>query len=308
MSYDGADGFGIAVLITCHNRCATTLVALDCLYSQVLDGVIQLQTYLVDDGCTDDTAISVAQRFPKVRLIQGDGQLYWNQGMRLAWTSAENGEYNAFLWLNDDTNLLPGALQGMVATLFKQEESTGSRGIVVGSCCTPRKPRAEASQGKGDELVPGMNQQLKLTYGGRDSNGLVYPGNYAVPVSTFNGNLVLVSREAHSVLGNLSSQYHHSFGDMDYGIRASRAGIPVWLAPGFLAECPTNAPPDWRNPYVNLFKRVNIMRSPKGISRNELRHFMRTQERRGWVLQYCRYCLQMMFPRLAGKWKSFRDF
>jgi GT2 family glycosyltransferase len=60
-------------------------------------------------------------------------------------------------------------------------------------------------------------------------------------VDTFDGNVVLVNAAAASLLGNLDAVFEHAMADTDYGLRAGRLGIAVWLAPGTHGVCSTNA-------------------------------------------------------------------
>ena len=94
----------IAVVMTVFNRRAMTLACLEALRTQqVPDGTVDV--FVVDDGSTDGTAQAVVQHHPDVRLLHGDGQLYWNGGMRLALAEAMEGDYDYYLWINDDTRL-----------------------------------------------------------------------------------------------------------------------------------------------------------------------------------------------------------
>lgn len=71
-----------------------------------------LDVFLVDDGSTDGTGEAVREfsrgdrENGRVRVVEGDGSLYWAKGMRLAWeTAVEHGDYDGYLWLNDDVEL-----------------------------------------------------------------------------------------------------------------------------------------------------------------------------------------------------------
>ncbi|MCG8688965.1 MAG: glycosyltransferase, partial [Desulfobacterales bacterium] len=70
--------------MTVHNRRDTTLACLKTLFAQQLPQDVELTVYLVDDGSTDGTGAAVARQYPSVRLIRGNGTLYWNGGMFLA--------------------------------------------------------------------------------------------------------------------------------------------------------------------------------------------------------------------------------
>ena len=78
----------IATIITCHNRKEKTLTCLTDLMNQDVISGIDLNVYLVDDGSTDGTGDAVKQNFPHVNILQGDGTLYWNGGMRFAFSEA----------------------------------------------------------------------------------------------------------------------------------------------------------------------------------------------------------------------------
>lgn len=278
--------------MACHNRCDTTLACLAKLFQCRCEDAFlgyELSVYLVDDCSTDGTGNAVRFSYPDVQVIEGNGSLYWNQGMRLAWEEASNKTYDGYIWLNDDTMLYPAAISCMLRSLVAQECETGKKGIVVGSC---RAPQAYAGKHV-------FSSNPKLTYGGRHIKGLIQPENRPIPISAFNGNLVLVSREAFAVLGNLSNAYRHSFGDIDYGLRAQKAGIPVWLAPGFLAECSRNPLPKWRNPDVSFWERWRAVRTPKGWNIPELKAFAQVRGKRWWILSLARQTLMVCFPRYA---------
>ena len=109
----------IAVLLTCHNRKKKTLQCLNALNIQEgLEVDYNIEVFLVDDGSFDGTAEAIVACFPNVHIIQGNGNLYWNQGMRLAWdTAAKTKDYDFYLWLNDDTILDKDAIINLIDIL-----------------------------------------------------------------------------------------------------------------------------------------------------------------------------------------------
>ena len=76
------DMASIAVLMTVHNRRDKTLSCLDSLYSEDLPASITMDVYMTDDGCTDGTSDAIHAAFPAVRIIHGDGTLFWNEAGR----------------------------------------------------------------------------------------------------------------------------------------------------------------------------------------------------------------------------------
>ena len=248
----GLRAIRIAVLMTCYNRREKTLACLRALKesSKAAAGISDTDVYLVDDGCTDGTAEAVKHSFPDIQIVAGTGKLYWCGGMRLAWHEAAKCHYDAYVWLNDDVILREQGLMSLFDAMERQKASTGAYGIVVGSMVD--------------------SHGMKVTYGAVNKHGAIEPPQEPMPVTHFNGNLVLVSAEAFDVLGNLSSWYRHGFGDIDYGCRAKSAGVPVWVATGYAGVCDVNPPPRWFSPKLSLWNRLKALHAPTGCPPWEL--------------------------------------
>lgn len=217
----------VAVLMTCHNRSPLTVRCLRALWSQELPPEVNFRVYLVDDNSKDGTSQAVAQEFPAIRILRGPGNLFWCRGMRLAWQEAAQENPDFFLWLNDDTQLLPGAVEQLLQTAAS-DSSHPLPAVVVGSCQDP--------------------ETKMFTYGGQIRRGLhpgrlipVIPNGNMQPCDTFEGNVVLVPRLVFEKVGLLDS-FRHAMGDTDYGYRATRAGCVIRVAPTFVALCARNRP------------------------------------------------------------------
>lgn len=74
------------------------------------------------------------------------------------------------------------------------------------------------------------------------SFAMVEPCDHPQPIDTFNGNLVCVPIPVARTLGGIDGEFAHAWADIDYGLRAREAGIPVVLAPGSYGACQRNAP------------------------------------------------------------------
>ena len=236
----------VAILLTVFNRKVKTLECLKNCYQQIdamkADVNYSFSVYMVDDGSTDGTADAVSEMFPQTHVIRSEGNLFWNQGMRLAWKTAADDGQDFYLWLNDDTIMKEGALACLMETsLFLR-----NRAIVVGT--------AEDAQGN-------------ISYGGRKVSGKIVVPDPVIPVpcETFNGNLVLIPAHVFNILGNLEERYHHCFGDYDYGVRAAKANVVRVVAPGILCVCDRNPGiPKWRDRSYSLKERVRYLHTPKG--------------------------------------------
>lgn len=242
----------IAVLMTVHNRKAKTLRCLECLYGcRVTDGFF-FEVYMTDDGCTDGTAKAVAEKYPEVHVIQGDGTLYWNRGMWTAWNEAAKEYYDFYLWLNDDTFLYPIALEKLISA----SEELHHNSIVAGST---------------EDEAHGT-----ITYGGHAAGNLCTPGGKLVAIDYFNGNIVLVPRSVFSKVGNLDYGFRHSLGDYDYGMRAAKIGVSSYMVGDVLGICETHQKmDDWCNPSLPFIKRIKALYQPNGVPPMEFFYYDR---------------------------------
>lgn len=274
----------IAVLLTCFNRRETTLRCLRALSGQALPEAIDLETYLVDDGCTDGTGDAVRQQFPEVNVIQGDGNLYWCGGMRLAWSEAAKGNYDYYLWLNDDVSLYENAILILFDSL-RQVCELDKEGVVVGAICDPATG--------------------KVTYGGDATNKRIVPNGHPQKCDIFNGNVVLVPQTVFASVGNFDPVFTHCFGDSDYAVRTKSSGYNCWVTNAYVGTGESNPNgSDWANPNIKLIKRIKILNSPKGLPFKQWRIFARRRYGRKWPITVIKMYLRLFFPRLWMRLKK----
>jgi len=249
----------IAVLITVHNRREHTLNCLKALFQQNgTDSDFSISVYLTDDGCTDGTKEAVQSSFPQVKIIMGDGTLFWNRGMYAAWKEAvKTDQYDYYLWLNDDTTLFPSCISTLVSTHDCQPYEC----IVIGTTC--------------DSLT-----QSIPTYGGNDSKGrILFNKTESIECDTFNGNIVLIPHPVFKVVGFNNPYYRHSTGDTEYGILARKNNFRNILACGFQGICDIHDhKPIWKDSGYRLCERWKDMMKPTGANPIEYFHFRREND------------------------------
>jgi GT2 family glycosyltransferase len=261
----------IAVLMTCFNRRTMTLRCLRALARQAEFRAGDL--FLVDDGSSDATGEAVRALLPQAQVIRGDGKLFWNGGMRLAWNRARaSGEpYDFYLWLNDDVELAEGALAMLVA----DADAVAPRGSAVIVAAATTDPG-------GGEVTYGAHRQVSAARPLRLR--LIQPVGMPVAADTVSGNIVLVSAAAEARLGNLSPAFRHIYGDLDYGLRARRAGIPVVLASRPGGSCEANSVAGTSlDPTLTRRARLRLrLREDRGIHARDWRRFVRVHGG-GWL-------------------------
>jgi GT2 family glycosyltransferase len=265
----------IAILMTCFNRVETTLCCLKHLFAcEKPEGVV-FDVYLVDDASPDRTGYIVKKRYLQISVIEGTGDLFWCGGMRLAWESAVKvKKYDGFLWLNDDTILYRNAL-----SVLAQEARSVNYGIIVGAVCDP-----ETGQ---------------TTYGftgnpPREPDGTLSP----IRNETMNGNVVWVPEIVWQRLGGLRSYFTHSMGDTEYGLRAQKNGVPIWLTPQHVGTCRTNTGMQWNDSSLSFKLRWKIFHSPKGCPPCEFKHIVQLLYPITWPLYMVKTYLTVFFPKI----------
>lgn len=276
----------IAVLMTCFNRRETTLNCLTSLYQQKIPQDVFVEVYLVDDGSTDGTEEAIRNHFPSVVIIKGNGNLFWGGGMRLAWKEAAKGNYHAYLWLNDDTLLLPDAIAKLLSIAINIRENEGYEGIIIGSCFDPKSG----------------NQ----TYGGRlkKNQNFVTSNDLPLQCDLMNGNIVLVPNSVFEILGNISPEFVHLGGDNDYGQRAIKANIKVWVSPGFLGMCESHLYIPWADPAIPLRERLRFLNSPKGQPPYEVYVYAKRHSGLFWPMDLVKLYFRVLFPVFYNKIKQ----
>lgn len=242
----------LGVAITCHNRKELTLRCIESLVLCDLPKNFQLKIYLTDDGCSDGTTEAVAETFPQVSILKGNGNLFWGGGMRLAMEKALSDNVDCILWLNDDVVLNRDALVNGLELLCSTKNA-----LVVGTTVEPGT----------DQLTYGG---LKPAGFGRATSFKVIPPQQGGECSFMSGQFVLFRSSVTKSIGLIDPVFRHSFGDIDFGLRARKAGFALLLLPKIVGTCSTNSAKDyWKQPERSLKEFLNKLNSPKGLPPKE---------------------------------------
>lgn len=237
----------IAALLTIHNRIDQTLKCLE-LLNKNLSKHFTIDVFITDSGTTDSSII--IKNFSNCVIQKISNDVYWNQGMIIAWELAinSNKNYNFFLLLNDDTFLKPRAL----SILLNDFKSVKSKDIII---------------------VGSTSYKKKISYGGRNNlnSKPILPNGQPQKAKFMNGNCVLIPYSVYLKVGNLNKRYSHSLGDIDYAIRARKKGVNVLLASEIIGQCKPNKLFWYQN--KNIVDRFRELSNPKGLPFFEYLYF-----------------------------------
>lgn len=230
----------IAVLITCFNRKEKTLNCLENLFHITND----VDVYLVDDNSNDGTKEAIKNSFPQVHIISGNGNLFWNRGMHIAWqTAMSEADYDFFLWLNDDSIPYPYLLQELLHCSKLKDDKAIISGLIENA------------------------EKTKVIYGGRDfERNLIQATGKMESIRNLNGNVVLVPSVVVKKIGILDPYFHHDLGDVDYGYRAQKNNIEVVTTERPVAYGFENPIMRMRLKSSSLKERIKYLYSPLGAN------------------------------------------
>lgn len=269
----------LAILLTTYNRKEKTLSCLKNIFSQEDISEIHFTIYLVDDNSSDGTVDAIKAEYPTVNIIQGNGELFWAGGMRLAWRKArrDNKNFDYFLLLNDDTLLFNDSIR----SIFNDRKKVNiDAAIIIGSTKDP--DTGEFSYG-GRLLKNGYSSNAIIIKPDGQSPQLCHLGN---------ANIMLVPVSVVNKIGILSDNYIHGIADYDYTLKAKKKGIPSYISTFYCGFCSDDHGKNWKSSEHSLRQRIRYLYDPKGLSYKEyllyIRKFFPLYLPQAWLLLWAK--------------------
>ncbi|MBI3784256.1 MAG: glycosyltransferase family 2 protein [Deltaproteobacteria bacterium] len=187
---------------------------------------LDVETIVVDNGSSDDSAAMVRDRFPWVRLIQNPENAGFGRANNQA---AVTTRARYLLLLNSDAVLLPQTLDLMLTLAESQPRAA----VVGGQVLNPDRT-LQASY----ISFPSFWQQLLVLSGaGRFLVRRAYPSYGAAirrgpqPVDWVCGACMLVRSDAFAAVGGFDPAYFLYGEEIDLCYRLHRAGWQIWYHP-----------------------------------------------------------------------------
>lgn len=237
----------IEIITPVHNRRDITLQCLKSL-ARINKTGLDVHIIIVDDGSTDGTSKAIAENYPEVEIVQGDGNLWFTAGTNRGIEAAlkHNPEY--ILTINDDAVFDENFLQLMIETAEKNPRSIVGALLLLWD--TPHKIFQVSP--KWDFWAGGFRHWVQQTV-------------WTVPkkaweVELIVGNCVLFPVEAIKECGLMNEKRFPHFGDAEYTPRMRRRGWRLLIEPRARVFCqPNNLPPRVRNmPLKKMFKTLFV--------------------------------------------------
>jgi len=212
-----SENLPICIIVTTFNRRDTTRRFLESLMLQLQQFSTSATVVLVDDASSDGTAEMVLKEFPKIVLLHGTGQLYWAGGVRLAINhlSKKLNDFCGILLMNDDVVLADESISSMIEIAEKHD-------ALIGGTVVTYSGEIESS-GSSLGLICKPKPKLKI------ANGTVQD------CDLLPGHIMYIPMSIYRRLGGFDKNLPYRFIDLEFSLRAKRAGIRVLLAPEVVA-------------------------------------------------------------------------
>ena len=249
----------IAVILTVHNRLDKTVACLNAVFNQREKySFFNVDVFLTDDGSTDDTSKILRNRFSAkpLHILSGNGNLYWNGGMINSWKAAiEHGGYDGYLWLNNDTIVLPNLWNELEQADEYSRKQFGKGGIYVGSTKDPLT---------GEFTYGGFEFTNQWTLKDR----FLHPNGHFQLCQCAHGNVTYISHDVVEKMGILCEQYLHGGGDHDYTYLAYQAGFPLIVSKDYVGICENDHQQGGYADFLSmsLKQRIKYLYSPLGFN------------------------------------------
>jgi len=209
----------LCTVVIAYNQREQTLACLHALSGVPYPGWTVL---LVDNGSTDGTAEAIAHSFPQVHVLRLDKNYGYAEGTNVGMSAAlaEGADY-VFL-LNNDIWITPDAPGALVATA----EADPTIAVVGPKVYYADEPRRIQSAG-------GIMNWRRM-HGRLIGEGEVDQGQYDRPrdVDFVVGCAMLIRAQAWYAVGEFDPAFFLYYEDVDWCLRACRAGFRVLYFPG----------------------------------------------------------------------------
>jgi GT2 family glycosyltransferase len=179
---------------------------------------------VIDDGSIDGTKAAIQALYPTVKVLVGDGNLWWTGAIALGMNYAVHQGAEYLIWLNDDCLPQPNAIEQLVAACQSQPN------LIAG----------------GQSLDPDTGQP---SYG-----GVICPNYQLIHVHASNdrdlecdglaGNFVCIPKSVVTQIGYPNPQRcPHYYEDVVYTHQAKRQGYQLRIVHTAIAICKDDHPP-----------------------------------------------------------------
>lgn len=208
----------VDIIILNYNGKEDTLECLESLQYLDYDNV---RLTLVDNGSSDGTVDAVAAKYPEVNLIKSPENLRFAGGNNLALQNTIDENFDYALLLNNDTTVKSDFLNKLV----EAAESDPAIGLAAGKMYYYDHPNTIWFAGGKSNVHFAFMRHIGI---GKEDDGSF---DDIREVTFLNGACLLIKCDALKRIGLLDEEFFLYGEDLDFGIRAQKAGFKLHYQP-----------------------------------------------------------------------------
>jgi len=219
----GIPDIRIGAVIPTFNRAGSLIKILACLEKQVFrERTIFLVPIVVVDGSTDGTLEMLAQEFPAIAIVRGDGNWWYTRSINEGIKKARQLDCNFILTLNDDIIFSPDYVDTLVGDYY----SSGPGSVIGSVSLSAGEPRLITFSG-----VSKVNFALKeFNYFPKFSPSAEATLSGLLPSVVLSGRGILYPAEIFDRFGLYDEKLVQYSSETDFTYTASRNGVPVMIS------------------------------------------------------------------------------
>lgn len=215
----------LSIIIVSWNVRELLLKTLDSIFR--IDWKINYEVIVVDNASRDGSVEAVKKYYPQVKILANKQNLGFANA---CWQGVELSQANYFLFLNDDTKVLPDSLTVIYKTISKNE----NYGVVGGKILNPNNT-IQASVRSFPTVLVFFILLLKLHrfFPKLLNNYLLKDFDYTKPttVDQVMGAFFATSRKVWNLLGGFDKNFFIWFEEVDFCLRVKEKGYLVYYQP-----------------------------------------------------------------------------
>ena len=272
----------VEIVTPVHNRRETTLQCLRSL-ARIDKTDLEVHILVVDDGSIDGTSAAIAESFPDVQIVKGDGTLFYCGGTNRGIIAALERNPDYIVTINDDTVFHERFLQRLIKAAKANPHS------IVGALLLLWNEPHKVFQVdfKWKTLAGGWLQRKNMT-------AFDFPET-AFEVEGMAGNCVLFPVSAIRECGLMDAEkFPHNWGDIQYVVRMKKSGWRLLVEPKSYVWCEPNTNPkplhqlSMREIFYNLFE---SKKHPMNLKRQFMAHWDCAPSKAGALIGFWVYLL-----------------
>jgi GT2 family glycosyltransferase len=236
----------IYVIIPVYNRIHLTIKCLKSLELQL--GGEELEIIVVDDGSTDQTSTILKKKFPKIKILNGNGSLYWcgavSLGIEYCLKIGKKDDW--ILLVNNDVELSDNTILNLINMLKNH-----NRKAIAGAISLSAQDKKTIIK-SGTVVKSWFWNITEHLYQSKEINQIK---NYdPKKVNFLTGRCLLHPIEIFRDIGNYDSVIFRHYGaDDEFSMRAKKFGYEVFLCPKSIVFLEENEKKSVNKNFINFF-------------------------------------------------------